>query len=72
MGLFYDRGTSGELRDPNGQKILVAIILEAILFGGAIGLESSHPAASDALLHAFEFLFAGLLALLGIETARAR
>jgi hypothetical protein len=72
MGLFYDRGTSGKLEDPNGLKILGAIVVEGLLFWAAIGLEGSHPAASTALLNGFQLLFAGLLALLGVETARAR
>ena len=78
MGIFYDTGKVAEARsanrlaEPNWGKILGALVIAGLIFGLALYFEDiGNPEASKTLLRVFEVTFTAILALLGIETAKA-
>ncbi len=53
-------------------RVIIALLLLVILFGGSIVLETypEYTRASETLLHCFELLFTATIGLLGIEAVK--
>lgn len=84
MGLFYDArpasnaagavgdNRTGNLPNPKWGRLIGAFLIAVGLFVLALVFENTgHEEASKTLLRVFEVAFTALLALLGIETAKA-